>query len=248
MGKEIEIKVVIPSAERADIISTHQHIKNSIVVVPESEFERYTLSCPGTEIVKHPPLKGLGAKRNWILEKFGSVFMIDDDCKGMTRLYEDDSKRSKVDAETAYQLIQYTGNLCKMAGFFMFGFARWNNPMRCHGLNPLRMKGLAFGGGMGFIEGNHLKFSDKIKCNNDIFISLLNAYKHRGAWIDERFSLKYDGYGATKGGLAKHRTVEVEKQDFELLQKYFGDAVQKKKSTWASKVTKPFEKNIVLPF
>lgn len=252
MGKEEiiprDIKVVIPSAGRYETITGHNVIKNAIICVPANEYDRYKLMCSNNEVVAHPDMVGLAPKRNWICEKFGDVFMIDDDCKGMTRLYVTDSKEVKVDPETAYELIQFAGNMCALTGNYLFGFARWNNPMRCGGHEPILLKGTVFGQAFGLLKGSGMKFNENIKCNNDIYISLMNAYYHRTMWIDERFSFVYDSFGATKGGNSQFITQEVEWNDYATLKKLFGDAVTLKKPTWASKPKRPFEKQINLPY
>lgn len=244
----IEIKIVIPSAGRAETITTHHHFKNSIICVPEDEERAYRIHCPDTEIVVHPKIAGLGMKRQWILDKFGHTMMIDDDCKGFSRIYVTDAKKANVDRETAYEIIQWTGNMAHLAGMYLFGFSKWNNPMRCDGLQPIKMKGLVFGQCMGVLAGSGIKFHPHVKCNNDVYFSLMNAYRHRMAWIDERFAAKFDGYGNNNGGLSSYRSEEVEKADFDFLKRNFGDAVEIKRGTWASRLKKSFEKQVRLPF
>jgi len=231
MGGEIDIKVVIPTAGRYDTITTHKVVDNCILCVPEEQEKFYRVSCPDTEIVTHPPLVGLGAKRNWIYEKFGHVFMLDDDCKGMRRMYSENKEQDKVDSKTAYDLIQFTGNMCHMAGLYVFTFNRYAQPKNYHGHSPIKLKGLVYGQAMGWLAGSKIKMRNDIKCNNDIYLSLMNAYKHRMIWQDERFTFDFYGYGGNKGGLASVRTEEVEKNDFLLLKEMFGDAVATKKGT-----------------
>lgn len=51
-----------------------------IICVSESEVAEYSEYNPGVEIVAHPDsVKGLPAKRNWMVNYFNELFMLDDD-------------------------------------------------------------------------------------------------------------------------------------------------------------------------
>ena len=81
-GPNMGLTVVIPSAGRADRVRTHKAIKADVLCVPECEADAYRRRGYGVEIVTHPDtVRGLPAKRQWIADRFGDVFMVDDDIR-----------------------------------------------------------------------------------------------------------------------------------------------------------------------
>jgi hypothetical protein len=221
----IEIKVVIPSAGRASGITTTKYIDKCILCVPESELTIYRQFNPTTEIITHPDdVKGLGNKRNWIYKEFGNVFMVDDDTKGLNRIYK--VKNKKCSPREAYDMIQYAGNIAKMMDCYLFGFNKIPNPLNYKGLKPFPMTGYINGAAIGMLEGSVLKFSDTVTCNNDVYISLLNAFYHRKCFIDSRFCIMQNSIAKNTGGLSNVRTHNAEEKDIELLKQMFGPVIK----------------------
>lgn len=73
-------KIVIPSHKRHDKVVSKKLVNNPIICVAKSQLELYKEYNPECEIVTHPNnIVGLIPKRNWMLEKFGELFMVDDD-------------------------------------------------------------------------------------------------------------------------------------------------------------------------
>lgn len=99
MGK---IKIIIPTADRAKTV--HPKIPGQILCVPENQVEQYK-EHNDCEILTHPKIKGLALKRQWILEKFGSVFMIDDDITKVERVHTTDNKHAHMNWDEAEQQI-----------------------------------------------------------------------------------------------------------------------------------------------
>jgi len=230
----IEIKVVIPSAGRPHRQSTIKHVANAIICVPEKQKALYEERNKDNEIVAHPDsILGLGPKRNWIYEKFGNVFMIDDDTHGLQRLYE--TRVTICSPEQAYDIIQSLGNLAKISGNYLYGFSKYANTLQYTGLKPFALTGYINGVGIGLIEKSLLKFSDKITCNNDVFISCLNAHYYHTCFIDTRFSFKQDGVNKGVGGMSLIRNPETDKNDIEFLKKSFGSVLKFKQRAGSAK-------------
>lgn len=244
----MEFKIVIPTANRFDRIVSNNYFKNSIICCPESEYDRYKYACPKTEIVTHPDsVKGLGAKRNWILNEFGSVFMIDDDVKGLTRLYST-KRRQQCSAEEAYWIIQNAANVAKLAGAYLYGFNHFRNPAHYHGHEVFKMTGYVNGCGLGIHEGGGLSFRSDLIAVNDFYVSALNAYKNRFCMIDNRFVFNQNKIANEKGGLGNFRNNETEKSDINILQDLFGDAIVSKKNTTTSKSSIKYGRTLKIPY
>ncbi len=242
-----DIKLIIPSAGRSENITTTKYILNCTLCVPESELEQYK-KANDCNIITHPDtIVGLGNKRNWILEKYKSVVMLDDDLKGMKRLYTKDLSSILTSSE-AYQIIQETYFAAKDSGAKLFGFNHVVNPLMYKSLEPIKLTGYINGCCIGIIENNKLKFHEDIIGVNDFYISLLNAYYFRYIYKDSRFCMAQDSIRKNVGGLAKFRNEDTEKKDYILLKKYFGEAIRLKTSNTQSTNTLKYGRTINLPF
>lgn len=243
----MEVKVVIPSHKRWERVLTHKAVANTILCVEESQKELYQEHHPNTEIVTHPDwVKGLALKRDWIIKHFGSVFMLDDDIKAMRRVYSEKGEKTNVDPETAYDIIQITAQACREAGFYLFGFSNAPSPIAFDPFNPIQLKGYFTGCAHGVLSGSKLWYNPDIICNEDYWISCLNAYYHRGAYKDNRFYFAQQDTFVNRGGLAEFRNIDAEKKDFEYLQRVFGkEIVTLRKSPGKGH---EYQKSLKLPF
>ncbi|UBM58243.1 hypothetical protein LAG90_15675 [Marinilongibacter aquaticus] len=245
--KEI-VKVVIPSHKRWDRVATICAVDKAILCVEEAQKVAYEACNPNVEIVCHPnEIKGLAAKRDWIIGHFGSVFMLDDDIESLKRVYTEKGEETEIDPETAYDIIQCTALACKAAGFFGFGFSTSPTPLHFDSLNPIRLTGYLTGCAHGVLKGSKLWYSPDIVCNEDYWISCLNAYHHRGVYKDLRFYWQQRETFVNRGGLAEFRNTEAEEADFKLLQTVFGkDVVSLRKNQ--KRMKHPFQKHFKTPF
>lgn len=81
-------KIVIPSHKRHERVLSKKLVINPIICVERSQYDIYKEYNQECEIVAHPnEIKGLIPKRNWMLEHFGDLFMIDDDVSMFHKLY-----------------------------------------------------------------------------------------------------------------------------------------------------------------
>lgn len=226
----IKVKVVIPTHKRADTITTHLIVANAFICVAESQLPAYKERHPAEKYLVHPDtVVGLAAKRQWIYEKCGHVFMLDDDITGIQRLYEDEAKKVRdMGPETAYEIIQYAGNMCHMIGKYFFGFSKNPNPAMYRAMSPIKLSGYVNGCAFGLLAGSGLRWNPAVVAVEDYFISGMNAHKHRMAFIDHRFCFVQKDTFKGLGGLSEHRTTETEKEDTDLLIKFFGSAIEKK--------------------
>lgn len=245
----MEIKIIVPSKGRANLITTHKHIDNVIICVAESEVEEYKKFHPDLEFSVHPDtVIGMAQKREWMRKEFGSIMMIDDDILGISRLTQKKGERSKLTPDEAYWIIQNVGNLAKLAECYLFGFNVYKTPMSYLGTTPFATSGFINGVSMGILEGaDKLKFHPEIKVNNDLYITGLNAYFYRKAFIDNRFSVMQDSFANKIGGNASARTREAELKDLMILKKSFGSAIKQPPKNKID-VKHEFYKKIIVPF
>lgn len=151
-----------------------------------------------------------------------------------------------VDATTAREIVLATAQAAHDAGAYLFGFSTSPTPVSFNSLNPIQLSGYATGCAHGILSGSKLWYNPEIICNEDYWISLLNAYYHRLIWKDTRFYWSQKDTFVNRGGLAEFRNIDAEEKDFLLLRKVFGDVVELRKNPKNAK--HPFQKTLRLPF
>lgn len=245
----MEVKVVIPTKGRPKTMFTHRYVANTIICVEERELDIYKEHNPNLEYVAHPnDVVGLGPKREWIYKHFGSVFMIDDDVKGFSRMTQKQGESSHISPELAYDLIQNCANIAKLCGCYLFSFNSLKRPEHYAGHDPFRLTGCMNESAFGLLKGaDKLIFDPRITLAYEFFMSGLNAFHYRKAFFDDRYSINQDGFGDDTGGASNLRTLETEKKDLELLIYYFGSAIVPKSET-KNKGKHQFSKRLVIPF
>ena len=243
MSKKSEkLSIVVPTKGRHDCVKTE--VRNQILVVDSSEKELYE-NHNECEIEVCPDFKSLAKKRNWILTRFGNVFMLDDDIVTIERMQdgEEDYLLSPAEAEI---LIRKTADRAIDAGCYLFGFNNDANPAHYNAMKPIMLKGFINGCAMGVLRGGDLFFSERVVAAEDYWINLLNAYKHRICFIDKRYVFKQEA-GSTfvkKGGQAGNRTLETEKRDSLFLRAHFGESIQLKKKRYVTGKSSQYERSL----
>ena len=215
---------------RAERVSTPKVILNPIICVPESEGAKYK-EFNDCEIVTHPDtVKGLNPKRNWICDTFNDVFMIDDDCARMVRLY--DPKDPFIIPIDAGVILNQTYELAKQIGVHLFGFNNVPNPIMFDVFEPIKLTGYLLGGAFGVIgwKESKLWFDTTLVGQDDYWICGLNAYYHRKLVKDGRFAFVFNDTFQNQGGQSNFRTNETEMKDTIYLRKFFGSAINIKKA------------------
>lgn len=244
MGK---IKIIIPSADRAKTV--YPKIPGQILCVPENQVDQYK-EHNDCEILTHPKIKGLALKRQWILNKCGSVFMIDDDITKVERVYTTDNKHAHMNWNEAEQRIQETYQTAKQAGIYLFGFNDTPNPKHYKPFKPIQLTGYINASAFGIIKNDKLFFTKETTAAESHWLTLLNAYHYRKCYIDNRyhFRQKLNSTFTLDGGQAMNRTLESEKNDTMYLKRMFGDAVQIKKGQKDGKRLHKYQRTIKIPF
>lgn len=228
----MDCKIIIPSKGRSKNVLTTKMVDNAIICVAESEKNEYSIYNTNNEIITHPDdIIGLSNKRNWIRNYFGDVFMLDDDCTMLRRLYTDKNEASKTTPQETYMLIQNIYHCAIDSGAFLFGFNHSNAPMFFNAHKPIQLTGYIPGHAIGVRKENKLHFGHSTAVE-DYFISGINAYFYRIIWKDNRFYVVQKDTFCNVGGLSYYRTMESEKNDTEYLKKMFGDSIQSKKETY----------------
>jgi hypothetical protein len=253
--KKGEVPIVIPSMGRPDLIHTHKVFlpERLDICVPDAEVEKYQKAHPDLYIVGHPDnVFGMSAKRQWIYEKYGDVVMIDDDIGKVACLeYAVGEKARFLDPVAATGLCDRLTEEAKQYGAYLFGVSASAVPHYYVSGLPYRTWGWVNGGFTGLIGGSKLAYNSEITASEDYWISALNAYYYRKCLIDTRYAL-VDIFGngtmKTKGGLSTSRTLEREKKDLEILQRFFGDAIKRRGRMGIAHQIHEYQKSLEIPW
>jgi hypothetical protein len=223
-----EIKIVLPSSGRSKTFTTD--IKNQILCVCETELEEYKERA-NCDVISHPPLKNLASKRNWIIEKFGDVFMVDDDVLNFVSVFDTLPRDERnLSSQKQYDIIQNLYEISKDLKVNLFGFSSSPVPMQFNSLKPLGFNINMCGGAYGVINSK-LRFNEKTTACDSHWIQLLNLYLYKKNLVDRRYSIEFQETFYTSGGQSKKRTLESEKRDTLFLRKTFGEIVQLRKKS-----------------
>ena len=226
-------EVIIPSHKRAGKMLTHHILPDAKVCVPESQEDEYRKAYPHMTIITHPDsVVGLLAKRQWILDTFEDVFMVDDDIIGMRNLVKEmGTPRSEmyVKGDMLMAIIERARDTAEQLGAYLYGFTDMANPLMYDGRKPFNLTGYVRGSTMGIRKGSKLWFNTDITTCGGLWVSLLNAYHHRIAFRDARYGAHIKDTGTALGGMSDYRTEAAYIRDREILEEFFGrDAVKEK--------------------
>ena len=238
------IPVVVPSADRATSVLTN--IEGQILCVPEGQERRYA-QHNRCEIITHPPLKNLAAKRQWIYERFGDVFMVDDDIDYVSRVYRTgNTRQTYLTPGEIREVIEHAYDVCQQAGIYLFGFSAFPGPEQYKTFKPFFLSGYINASAFGLRKSDKLYFTENTTAAESHWINLLNAYHYRRCFQDRRFHFHQER-GSTffrPGGQSAKRTLESEKRDTLFLRKMFGECVRLKADKKHGKLTHRYQRTI----
>lgn len=247
------IKIVVPSFNRAASVLTHRAVSVDAICVPESQAAAYREQNYGCEIVTHPDeMRGMPFKRQFICDRFGDVFQVDDDIVNFIRMYNPVWRKDmKLTAEEARDAIQGVYEVATDMGAYLFGVCPHADVRQFQPMQPFRVTGHINGAAFGLRAGSKIKTDPRAKCVVDHVLTGLNAFHHRYLWRDDRFGIQQKDTFVARGGLAGIRTSETEQQDCELLQKMFGEAMRfeiRKRGKLGGRSRSPFPRVMDIPF
>ena len=249
--ENVSFTIVVPTKARWDAVHVKEMIpEDSYVLLCEpDEVERYREHNPNTEIVAHPKeVWPYQRKVQWALEKFDSVLFLDDDVfQCMHNEHGGKDPQCLLGPEDTLAWFQRTANDAKASGAFLWGFGD-ADVRNYDAQNPFRRAGWFCASSLGVIGGSKLNFHPDVWVAADYWISLLNAYEHRSAWMDTRICPSCKPTFKSEGGVSGTRTMELERADYELLKRYFGETITKKEATMRAKLTHEWQKKFVIPF
>jgi hypothetical protein len=246
----MNLTIVIPSKGRAGKVSTLKLIPEATLVVPYNELNDYVQAYPDFVVVCTPKsVKNIVASRQWILEQFPNVFMIDDDVTAIHKMYESDSKYMEIeDPEEIIGIIYRLADMAKDLGAKMFGFGNCRTPVQYRSHEPFKFTGYQNASYCGFLEGHDLMYDLSYSEGEDHYISCLNIYRHRFMLIDTRYAVFTKDNFKGEGGCSTDRTLTEFQENTIRLRKTFGEVVHMKSASGGKKTFFKGERTLSFPF
>jgi len=220
----MNLKKIIVSRGRYNTITTHKLLKDYIVLVPDSEKDRYAKKIDPDKIETLPDdVIGLAKVRNYCIRNYKEdIIMIDDD---ITSFYSVCRKKANSikDPEVIDQILNNCYICAKDVGAVVFGFNQTMDPRKYNPSKPFLLKGW-IGSIIGIIGKNDF-FDERLKIRVDVDFCLTQLYKNRFIWIDNRFSF-YSHKNYNAGGSSILRSSDNLESDKRLLKEKHGDCIK----------------------
>jgi len=218
------MKILILSKARSETITTHKLFKNAILVIPETEKDKYKKI--EIEKIYTPEIKGLSKLRNWCIEKFDEIIvMMDDDITSMVNLLGEKSMKIEEEKKRE-QLIKNLAVCAEDSGCAFFGFNPSEDIRQFKNHKPFSFN-CQIEGVVGIIKKNlgGLRFDENNILKVDYDFLLQNLLFNRYVFADRRFSFVHNR-NKNRGGNSKYRTAELIKKEEKYLKKKWGDMIR----------------------
>ena len=244
------VAIVTASKGRANNVLTKKLINDLILVVPKKEVEEYEKHNPECTVIAEPDhVKGITACRQFILDTFENVFMIDDDIISIRKNWIESGEEYLVqDPDEVGDIIQRCADVATDVGAKMFGFANLRDPLHYISHRPITFTGYLNASYTGYLKGHNLAYDVSYPEGEDHYMSCLNVYKNRYMFIDHRYSFVTQGNFSAEGGCNLDRTKEDMILTTLKLRKTFGNVIKIKKPTAGKSKLREGERTVSFPF
>ena len=217
------MKIISPSYKRAEAVKTHNLIEDVTYAVHEFEAEKYKKE--GHQVITLPDsTKGnIPNVRNWIIEQEYSdtIVFIDDDIESFN--YWQMQNQEKLSGQRLIFHIESMLDLAKSWGVSLFGV----NPAADKGsyreYTPFSTTCYISSSFQGLINCEY-RYDPKLPLKEDYDLCIQICNKERKILRFNQYSLTKKDHG-NMGGCADYRTIEREKEQFDLLQSKWGSKI-----------------------
>ena len=253
----MKIAVCCPSYKRPKV-KTLEYIPFCRVYVDAAEAEAYKAENPADAqiVVCENGVQGnLCRVRNYILRKefeagADAVCIVDDDMSGLY-LWVDGgnhvAKKRKLETEEILPFLEKYSALCDELGFKFWGANCNIDAMSYMTYTPFGFSKYIGGPFQCFLRGNECFYDERLPLKEDYDMTLQQCNRYRGC-LRLNF-LTYDVKQSEQaGGCATYRTMRREKEQFEALQKKWGEDIvrEDKKNRGRTKKQKRFDYNPII--
>jgi len=219
----MNLEILSPSYRRADSATTQDYLPACTYVVAKSENRAYRKTGKTTIVVPDNVQGNVSRVRNWILDRFNPVLILDDDIRRFGRWNE--QQNIKLDTDDAMQFIEHAFNFARQLGTRMWGLNLLPDKAAYREYTPFAFRSVVLGPVQGFINMD-LGYDESLPLKEDYDLSLQVLNKYRRTL---RFNMYHYvcGQHTNVGGCAAYRTMDRERKQFLRLQKKWGSAIVK---------------------
>jgi len=235
----MKFEILSPSYRRPDSVTTQKYLPRCTYVVAQSEKRAYVKNGHRVIAVPNTVQGNVSRVRNWILDHFDPVLILDDDIRRFGRWSE--QQNIKLDTDDAMEFIEQAFNLAKQMGAKMWGMNLLPDKGAYREYTPFAFRSVVLGPVQGF-TGLDLRYDELLPLKEDYDLSLQVLNKYRRTL---RFNMMHYvcSQHTNTGGCASYRTMDRERKQFHELQKKWGSDIvrvdnqggqvnQKKRTTW----------------
>lgn len=158
-----------------------------------------------------------------------ALVFLDDDISHVIRTssYSDQIDKRVRDPEVVEAIIQQTVDTAKGINSVFFGWNTMPHSIQfMSGFEPFRVIGYINGAAMGFLANHNLHFNTEFWLKGDWWMTMLNLWKNRYGIVDYRYAFAQEETFVREGGQSAFRTTMKERQEVDLLRRYFGDVIK----------------------
>lgn len=220
--------VAIPSKGRAGKITSHRHVEDPILFVPETEGDAYVRAYPDNAVVAVPSsVRGITATRNWILDfaiECGDPYVtfVDDDVitVGWVKLYVDRGRPQKLTPAEVSREFSVLHDLAEQMGFTVWGAATQAALRSVYPYRPLIFRTYVTASCMGMRADRGIRFDESFPVKEDYELCL-RMIRDEGGVLGARYFHWQNEHWGTEGGCKDYRTVEMEEAAIARLQERY---------------------------
>ena len=187
--KRLDYTIVVPSRRRVHNMGTSRLLlPTATVCIDEREYDDYAAVVPAPSILTHPPMEGLPAVMNWMMDNIQTPILvsIDDDFQGVQ--VNTGSRRFITDSEQILAIIENAARACEDLGLTTFCWSRTPNTTvirpDVRPIVPTQLVGSAFG-----IMGaaRHRHYDDRFSGRAAVDWTLTTLLEDRCLYTDIRY-------------------------------------------------------------
>lgn len=235
----MKFEILSPSYRRPDSCTTQDYLPLCTYVVARSEKQAYVRAGRRVIAVPNAIQGNVSRVRNYILDNFNPVLILDDDIRRFGRWNKQENH--KLTTDEAMEFVEHAFILARQLGARMWGLNLLPDKGAYREYTPFAFRSVVLGPVQGFVNMD-LRYDESLPLKEDYDLSLQVLNKYRRTLRFNMYHYVCDQHSIV-GGCATYRTMERERKQFSLLQEKWGSDIvqidtqggqvnQKKRTNW----------------
>lgn len=221
------MKIIAPSYKRAKSVLTHKILPDVVYAVHEFEADEYRYEGYDVLVLPDEERGNIARVRNWIRDnlEYKNLLIIDDDIRKVQEYRFKDSLpyRYILEGGELKEFIEWGFDLAEQWGVRLWGLNSTHDKQSYRENQPFSTLSYVSASWHGFINCP-TKYDERLPLKEDFDICLQEWNAHRKTLRINYVSMVKNDHG-NLGGCASYRNMEIEKEQFYLLQKKWGSQI-----------------------